>query len=85
MGGGVSGDSDFAGLVRVAMRTAKSKSGVSSGYGPQPHSVALDVNTPHLMDSYLRSHFDEMPIISGPNVEYPKTAPRPAPPPGCVY
>jgi hypothetical protein len=81
LGGEVLGDSLLAELLQLQMQDAKAGY-VSSGYGCQPHIEALNPNVGHLLDYFLRDHYE---VVAGPHIQYPKASPRPAPPEGAVY
>ncbi len=84
-GGTVSGDSVWAGYLRVTFTGIRAGTiQCSSGYGPIPHEAPLDLDQSYLLDAWLRRRFGAE-VVSGPDVTYPPHEPRPPEPPGCVY
>lgn len=82
LGGKVEGDSFEAKRIRGDFADVRRGVNVSSGWGPLPSHEPLNLNTPHLVDCYLREEYQ---VQSGPQVEYPKLKPPAESHPGRLY
>jgi hypothetical protein len=83
LGGNVEGDSARADTARSIIRRVQAGERETSGFGAVPHEAKLDLDQPHLVDSWLRMEFGD--VVSAPEFETPASEPRPDPPDGCVY
>lgn len=84
LGGAVSGDSGYARCIRRVFSLVRAGDIEPTGFGASPSDAALELDAPHLIDSWLKSNFGKM-IESAPKVEYPRLPERPLPPDGTLY
>lgn len=83
LGGDVAGDSVVADTARAIIRRSKSGEWVATGFGAVPEDPGLDIDVPHLLDSWIRIEFGAP--VSAPKFDIPENQPRPEPPEGGVY
>jgi hypothetical protein len=82
LGGKVEGDSFEARRLRSEFAEVRRGVNVGSGWGPLPSDEPLNLDTPHLLDSYLRDGYQ---LKSWPTVIYPKLTPPAESHPGRLY
>jgi hypothetical protein len=71
--GAITGRSNCAKALRGDIHSLNVGEYVSSGYGPMPSVAQLDLNVPHLVDSWVRKTADtySLRVVSAPEVTYP--------------
>jgi len=79
--GTVTGNSDCAKALRMDVRLLTAGDYVPSGFGPMPSVEQLDLDEPHLVDSWVRkaAHTYSLRVVTAPEIEYPVIEPEDEP------
>lgn len=87
LGGKVSGESFFSSSLRTAFSFHRSgRDRLVTSFGTPPDCEVLDLDVPHLLDSWLRGTYPSpIELVSSPKFETPSIDPGPEPSEQRIY